>query len=132
VDVPPILKRHDPAEQRHDGEHHEEDDDEQPLQGARADGHAHLVAQRPQDVVAAEHAEEVGERPEHGGKLAGLDGDEARDVARGGRVRAGRWGGHGDPGWYRRIVTGRPHRKGRRWSIQAVSAVRLALDLGVI
>src|SRR5439155_4293088 len=39
--------------------------------------HAHLVAQRPQHVVAAQHEEEAGERPQRRGDLAAVDPDEA-------------------------------------------------------
>src|SRR6266851_5600686 len=38
--------------------------------------HAHLVAQRPQDVVAAQHEEEAGERPQRRGDLAPVDPDD--------------------------------------------------------
>ena len=45
-------------EQRHEGR------GEQPRQRVHAAGDAHLVAQRPQHVIAREQREEIGERPQ--------------------------------------------------------------------
>ena len=41
-------------------------------------GDAHLVAQRPQHVVAREQAEKIRERPAHRGGLVAADRNEAR------------------------------------------------------
>jgi hypothetical protein len=61
---------HDGAEQRDRGEHHREGGGEQPLKIAHAARDAHLVAQRPQHVIAGEQAEEIGERPAERVQLA--------------------------------------------------------------
>ncbi len=62
-EAPPRQARHQRAVDRHRGEHGEEGRGEQPLQVAHPARHAHLVAQRPQHVIAGEQAEEIGERP---------------------------------------------------------------------
>ena len=64
------------AVERHRGEHHEEGRGEEPLQVPHAARDAHLVAQRPQDVVGREQAEEVRERPEQRAHFLGSHRDD--------------------------------------------------------
>ena len=78
---PPRQPRHHGAEQRHRGQHRDEGRGEQPLQVAHPARDAHLVAQRPQHVVAGEQAEEVGERPEQCPRLARAHLDRAAEPA---------------------------------------------------
>ena len=69
------------AEYRHHGEHDEEGRREQPRQVAHAARDAHFVAQRPQDVVAREQAEKIGERPQQRAHFARAHVDDARQPA---------------------------------------------------
>ena len=73
--------RHQRAVERHRGQHDDEGGGEEPLQVLHAAGDAHLVAQRPQDVIAREQAEEVRERPEQRAHLLGPHRDDPREPA---------------------------------------------------
>ena len=77
----PRHARHQRAIAGHRRQHGEKRRGEEPLQVLDAAGDAHLVAQRPQDVIAREQAEEVGERPEQRAHLFGSHGDDPRQPA---------------------------------------------------
>ncbi len=90
--------RHHGAIERHGREHDEEGRGEQPLQIAHAAGDAHLVAQRAQHVIAGEQAEEIGEGPQQGLRLAGAQLDDAPEPF----LQSGNARGHAQPfavGW---------------------------------
>src|SRR6185436_8866741 len=78
------------AVERHRREHHEERRREKPLQVLHAARDAHLVSQRPQDVVAREQAEEIRERPQHGADLFGPHRDDSLKEVQGLRFSAWR------------------------------------------
>ena len=59
------------AEEWHGSEHHQESRREEPVQIAHASGDTHLVAQRAQNVVAREQAEEIRERPQQRADFVG-------------------------------------------------------------
>jgi hypothetical protein len=76
-DVVLLEARRHPAEQRHGGHHDEKDDHKQRLQPLPPDCDGHLLAHRPDHVVARQHAEEERERPDERRDLAALDVSEA-------------------------------------------------------
>src|SRR5438093_4759199 len=66
-----------PTEKRRRCEHGREGRRKEPGKVFNPALHAHLVAKRPQDVVAAQHEEEAGERPQRRSDLAPVDPDDA-------------------------------------------------------
>ena len=78
-EAPPRQPRDERAVAGHGREHGDEGGGEEPLQVLDAARHAHLVAQRPQDVIRGEQAEEVGERPEERAHLLGPHDDDPRE-----------------------------------------------------
>ena len=69
------------AEGGHRREHHHEGRGEQMLQVAHAARDPHLVAQRPQHVIASEQAEEIRERPQERAHFLRPRGNEAGEPA---------------------------------------------------
>ena len=88
------------AEDRYDGKHYDKRSGEYPLQILHASRDSHFVAEWPEDVIAAQEAEKIKERPEDGSDLMRLSPNEATEH------RRDRAAGRTVPSWSKTAMLG--------------------------